>query len=211
MIALLIPLGLIRIQPNETSNSSIPTATIVDQIASRILPLASQLDLAVQGRSDSLPNINRLVQTAVRVVSKQLLSPLTLTIVNENLRATLDPGLDLSETLVLEPDKHIRDDRVVLFGVCAHVVHDSLEDAEDELAGFLVLVVGVQELARCLVVEVSMLAGFGRNRLHADPPGRERRCDCSCGSYPQAEHVRVHAVAEGEHLAVARLVIFAEC
>jgi hypothetical protein len=208
---LLIPLGLIRIQPNETSNSGIPTPAIVNQIASRILPLASQLDVAIQSRSNSLPNINRLVQATMRVVGKQLLGSLTLAIVNKNLSATFDPRLDLSETLVLEPDKHVRDDRVVLLGIGAHEVEDSLEDAEDELAGFLVLVVGVQELARCLVVEVSMLAGLGRDRLYADPPGCERRCDCSCGSYPQAEHVGVYAIAEGEHLAVSRLVVFVGC
>ena len=60
-ILLLIPLGLIRIQPNQTSNSGIPTPAIVNKIASRIFPLASQLDVAIQSRSDSLPNIDGLV------------------------------------------------------------------------------------------------------------------------------------------------------
>ena len=99
----------------------------------------------------------------MRVVREQLLSSLTLAILNQDLRATLDPRLDLCKTLVLEPDKHVCYNRVVFLRISAREVQDPLEDAEDEFAGLLVLVVGVQELAGCLVVKVSMLAGFGRD------------------------------------------------
>jgi len=143
----LIPCGLVWIEPDQTRDCYIATVAIIYQTSLRIPPSSGQLDMTVQSTHNCLANVDGLRQAAVRIVSEQLLCTLSLIVIDEDLSSTLDPGLDLCETLVLESNKHISDRRMIRCRITAHVVEYAFEYPEHEFARFLVLVVGAQEIA----------------------------------------------------------------